>query len=114
MTLPVPTEDMEQRAVVHYCDIRGIPRFRVPNETYTKSWSQKNRNKALGVSAGVPDLFCIVNGQLIAIEMKRTKGSVTSPEQKAWLEKLNDAGIPAYVCKGADAAIAVIEQHLKN
>lgn len=110
MTLPILTEDKEQELVVQYCDIKGIPRFRCPNETFTKSWSQKNKNKRLGVSAGVPDLFCIVNNQLIAIEMKRTKGSTTSPDQRKWLALLNEANVTARVCKGHEEAIAFIEE----
>lgn len=107
--MPVPSEDSEQMAVVQYCDINHFQRFRVPNETFTKSWNQKRKNTALGVSAGVPDLFVIVDDQLIAIEMKRIKGSTTSQAQKDWLERLNNAGIPARVCKGADEAIEFIE-----
>lgn len=110
MTLPIPTEDDEQKLVVEYCDLMGYPRFRVPNETFTKSWNQKRKNRVLGVSRGVPDLFVIVKHQLIAIEMKRLKGSVTSPQQVEWLKRLNDAGIPARVCKGAVAAIAFIQE----
>ena len=108
MTMPLPTEDIEQRIVVQYCDLKGYPRFRVPNETYTKSWAQKAKNKALGVSPGVPDLFVVVGNRLIAIEMKRQKGGTTSPPQRKWLEVLNRAGITARVCKGADEAIQFI------
>ena len=105
----IPSEDAEQANLVQYCDIKGYPRFRVPNETYTKSWNQKRKNKMLGVSAGVPDLFVVAHGKLIAVEMKRTKGSTTSQAQKDWIETLNNAGIPAQVCKGAEAAIEFIE-----
>jgi len=106
----IPTEDDEQTVVVEYCDLKGYKRFRVPNETYTKSWSQKNKNKRLGVSSGVPDLFVIVNNHLIAIEMKRTKGSVTSPQQLEWLAALNTASIQARICKGADEALRFINE----
>ena len=41
--------------------------------------------------------------------MKRTKGSTTTPEQKAWSEALNDAGVPAKVCKGFDEAREFVE-----
>lgn len=64
----------------------------------------------LGVSKGVPDLFAIVNNQLIGIEMKRTKGSVTSQEQKDWIEKLNKAGVPTRICKGSIEAINFIKE----
>lgn len=112
MTVPVPTEDVEQRIVVQYCRTRGIPCWRTPNETYTASWKQKTKNKALGVSAGVPDLFVAIEGvRLLGIEMKRLKGSVTSQAQKDWLAILNTLpGIEARVCKGAEVAIQFIEE----
>ncbi len=62
----------------------------------------------------MPDLFVIVGGRLIAIEMKRTAGSSTSPAQKEWLANLTAAGIAARVCKGADAAIAFIDAVAKG
>jgi hypothetical protein len=114
MTLPVPTEDVEQRTFVQWLKLKGIPHWRVPNETYTKSWAQKRKNTALGVSAGVPDLFvAIPSVGLLAIEMKRTKGSVTSQAQKDWIATLNSCpGVQAAVCKGAQEAIAFVESYL--
>lgn len=35
-----PTEDQEQEAFVQWLDDNGYPRFRVPNETFTKSYKQ--------------------------------------------------------------------------
>ena len=67
-------------------------------------------NRLLGVSAGVPDLFVIVGGRLIGIEMKRKKGSVTSEYQKQWIAQLNSVGIETRVCKGCDEAISFIEE----
>lgn len=127
-----PTEDQEQEAFVQWLRLKGYPHFRVPNETYTKSWSQKAKNKKLGVSSGVPDLFVAVpfppphliiahkdrddevrNKTLVAIEMKRKKGGVTSENQKKWIKTLNEAGIQTVVCKGCDAAIEFIESITK-
>lgn len=123
-----PTEDQEQEAFVQWLRLKGYPHFRVPNETYTRSWSQKAKNKKLGVSSGVPDLFVAVpfppphliiahkdrddevrNKTLVAIEMKRKKGGVTSINQKKWIKTLNEAGVQTVVCKGCDAAIEFIE-----
>jgi Holliday junction resolvase len=109
-TMPVPTEAEEQKALVQYLRIKGFKHFRVPNETYTKSFRQKANNHALGVVRGVPDLFVVVNHTLLAIEMKRQKGSATSLEQKEWLATLNDAGIPAAVCHGFDEAVTFISK----
>lgn len=106
---PVPTEAAEQIALRQYLDIKGYKYFRVPSETYTQSWNQKRLNKALGVVKGVPDMFVIAHGILIAVELKRVKGGVISPEQKEWIKALNDVGTPAAICKGAEEAIAFIE-----
>lgn len=46
-----PYEDQEQEAFVRWLDDNGYPRFRVPNETYTKSHKQRIKNKKLGVSS---------------------------------------------------------------
>lgn len=105
----IPTEADEQKTLVHYLTLRNIPHFRVPNETYTTSWKQKMNNKLLGVSRGVPDIFIIVGGRLVAIEMKRIKGGVVSKEQQGWIDELNNAGVEAVVCKGAEEAIAFVE-----
>lgn len=113
MTMPIkhiPTERDEQIALVEYLNYMKIPHFRVPNETYTKSWNQKRLNKALGVQSGVPDLFAIVDDVLIAIELKRTKGSVTSQAQMDWIKLLQRAAIPAKICYGCEDAIKFIEK----
>lgn len=115
-----PLEDEEQAVVVEYLDRLKFPRFRVPNETFTRSWKQKMKNKRLGVSAGAPDLFAIIttpNGsELVAIEMKRQKGArpTTSASQKKWQKDLRNAGIRAEICFGADEAIKLIDDLRKG
>lgn len=103
------TEYEEQVAFVQYLSLNHLPYFHVPNSTWTNSMNQKRRNLVLGVKPGVPDLFVIVNGQLVAIEMKRTKGGVTSLYQKEWLDLLNSIGVKAVVTRGCDEAIKFIE-----
>lgn len=110
MTLPVPTEEVEQRNLVEYLRLRRIPHFRVPNETYTKSWAQKRKNKELGVQAGIPDLFVLVGGKWHGFEMKRTIGGTVSPHQKYWINLLNETGIPTHVFRGAEEAINFINK----
>lgn len=106
----IPLEDWEQRQVVLFCVDNTLPHFRVPNETYTESKVQMRKNKLLGVSAGVPDMFVVVGTIFIGIEMKRrreAKPSV-SKSQKVWHEILNGAGVPTYVCYGHQEAIDLI------
>lgn len=105
----LPTEAQEQATLVDYLNTRNLKFFRVPNETFTRSWKQKVANKRLGVVPGVPDLFVIVGGRLIGIEMKRTKRSATTTAQLEWVTALNQAGIPTAICKGFDEAQAFIE-----
>lgn len=76
----------------------------IPNETYTSSWNQKRKNKMMGVSSGFPDYLILTRTMLIVIEMKREKGGITSPEQKAWLKAFCDLGMPSQVCHGFEEA----------
>lgn len=114
MTLPIPNEEVEQRAFVQWLELKGLPYWHTPNSTFTKSWQIKNRNSALGVKAGIPDLFIVLPHGLLAIEMKRIKGGVVSPAQKYWLETLNNAGVKAHVAKGCQEAIIITELLLKT
>lgn len=105
----VPTEAQEQQVVIQYLELKGHKFTAIPNSTYTPSFNQKRKNKQQGLRAGFPDLVAIIDGNFIAIEMKRVKGSVVSQEQKDWIEALNNAGVEARVCKGADEAIKFIK-----
>lgn len=118
-----PLEDWEQADFVVWLNDRSIKHFRVPNETFTKSWSQKRKNKALGVQRGVQDIFVLIlpsqsrdgEGYLLGIEMKRQKGSTTSKEQKEWEGLFMELGLPnvqPYICKGSQAAQDVVRHYL--
>lgn len=108
----VPTEAQEAHHLVGYLRLRGFKFTHIPNETGHSLEARRRaiRMKQQGVSRGFPDYLIIVGDRAIAIELKRTKGSTTSPEQADWVAALNDAGIEARVCKGADEAIAFIEE----
>lgn len=113
--LPVPTEYQECLWLVEYLDIlvmQGKVRMysHIPNSTFTKSWTVKVKNKLLGVSPGVPDYLILMKDSLLFIEMKRTKGGVVSPEQKAWIGAFNQMGIPAHVAKGFGEAKEILDK----
>lgn len=115
--MPQPTEYEEQVYFIQYLEVlqrqgHKIKFTAIPNSTYTKSWSQKAKNKASGLRPGLPDLFLIINSYPIFIEMKRTKRGVVSPKQKDWLQSLKDAGLDCYVCKGAQEAIEIVKKYL--
>lgn len=118
----VPLEQDEQMAFVQWCQLQDIRVHHSGNEIGGSTSAMKARAvkmKKMGTSKGFPDLlvFIPVYGitgkidcyQMCAIEMKRRKGSTTSPEQKDWLEILQASGVMCAVCKGADEAIAFVE-----
>lgn len=123
----VPKEDEEQMAFVQWCQLNNLIVHHSGNEIGGSTRAVKVRAikmKKMGTSKGFPDLlvFIPVYGitkrvdcyQMCAIEMKRKKGSTTSPEQKQWLKVLEMAGIPSAICKGADAAIEFVESIRKE
>ncbi len=123
MTERIPLEQEEQMVFVEWCHYMGIKCHHCANEIGGSTPALKLRAikaKRMGTSKGFPDLLvCVpikgVTGevdsyQLLAIEMKRKKGSVTSKEQKEWLGILEMAGIPSKVCKGADEAIEFVKE----
>lgn len=119
MQIVPPLEAAESRVLMQYMKLKGYKFTHIKNETgramsgkRVKNW-QAVWDSIDGVSKGFPDFMLIANGLLIAIELKRIKGSRTSPEQLGWIEALNEAGIPAEICLGADAAIKFIERTIK-
>jgi hypothetical protein len=117
----IPLEHEEACTLADWMAWNGLKYSHIPNETYTKSYKQKMKNKLEGVMPGVPDYLIIIpaeksktnKAELIFIELKRKKHSRTSEEQKEWIEAINETCVDAHICKGADAAIEVIESYMK-
>jgi hypothetical protein len=81
------------------------------------SYLQAIKMKRTGYVKGFPDLFIYeprneYNG--LAIEMKKEKGGVASPEQKRWQEQLRNRGYASYICKGSEEAIKVIDEYFNT
>lgn len=121
----IPTEEAEQIAFISWCRYNGIIFHHSGNEIGGSSQAVKMRAikmKRLGTSKGFPDLIVLVpiKGvtdhvdayQMLAIEMKRKKGSTISPEQKQWIKMLELAGIPSRICRGADEAIEFVKEYM--
>lgn len=107
------SEAAEQMAVVRYCDIKRIPIFHIPNGG-SRHPAEAANLKRQGVKPGVPDLCVPVPAggyNSLYIEMKAPKGRV-SDNQKEWISKLRSLGHAAFVCYGAEHAIALIESYL--
>lgn len=120
----VPLEDAEQATFVQWLELNGLLFSATAQSTWTTSWNQKRKNYQTGLRKGVPDLIVIIPAEksaddkpyLLFIEMKRTKGSVVSPEQKVWIEAINSIlaeDVAAFVAYGADEAIRIVEPYLK-
>lgn len=108
----VPTEYQEQLVLVEWLEFYNFKFTAIPNSTYTPSMKQKVMNRRMGLRPGLPDLLIVVGGHLLFIELKRTKGSVTSSEQKAWIEALNKVdNVQAFIAYGAEEAIAIVEKY---
>lgn len=106
----VPTEAEEQAIFIQWLNIQKLDYWHTPNSTFTRSWKQKLHNKAMGVQAGIPDVFVVLGDKLVAVEMKRIKGGVTSTNQVKWINKLNQANVPTIVAKGHKEAIAFVKE----
>lgn len=104
-----------------------IPAAHIANESRSSSKNAMIRGaklKKMGQSRGVWDyeVFVPIRGitgavdcyQQLKIEMKKRKGGTVSPEQKEWKKVYELAGIPCKVCKGADEAIAFVDEYFKQ
>lgn len=121
----IPLEDDEIKYFHQWLELKKIPHSHIPNEVGGSSQAVKMRAikmKRLGTSKGFPDLIVLVpikgvtghvdTYQMLAIEMKRKKGSTVSPEQKQWIKMLELAGIPSRICRGADEAIEFVKEYM--
>lgn len=143
-TMPPPTEDTEQMCLFRWADAQSgkYPElslmYHIPNGG-KRGKAEAGRFRAMGVKSGVPDIFLprgfhaldfvgpgqfnidgtqyavtetIYNG--LYIELKRLRGGTVSATQKQWVARLRDAGYAVEVCKGWEAAAAVITDYLEG
>jgi hypothetical protein len=104
-----PLEDTEQKTVIDWLKCNNILfSATVPDRRYCHR---------MGYIPGVPDIMIydrpaiVIDGMVYvgaAIEMKRRKGGVVSPEQAKWISSLRDRGWACEICYGADQAIAFL------
>lgn len=111
------SEANQQEIVVNYL------RLAYPHALYCASaggmrtsYLQAIKMKRTGYVKGFPDLFIYepnADYHGLAIEMKKEKGGVASPQQKWWQEQLRNRGFASYICKGKDEAIKIIDEYFK-
>jgi hypothetical protein len=117
------SEATEQMKVVEWCHTqaylagtpwRGVGSiYHIPNGGW-RSKSEAGRLKAMGVRAGIPDLFLpVMSGKYggLYIEMKY-EGGRASKEQIEMMEILEAQGYKSVLANGADEAIKAIKDYL--
>jgi hypothetical protein len=122
VSLPVPTEHIEALALKQYLDIL-VAQKRVSCYSHIVNEFKLGPRfmgllynlKLEGWNRGVPDYIIVLpHNEVLWVELKRTKGSTVSTEQKAWIEALNWPGgnSHARACKGFDEARAFIDTYI--
>lgn len=112
-----PLEIHEQIAVIQYLELLQVQGkvllfSAVPNNTFTKSWAQKIKQRKEGVRQGVPDILIVTPEKVLFLEMKRLMGGTVSPEQKLWNHHTNHKKTISAICKGFNEAKEFIDGEL--
>lgn len=116
----VPTEQKEQSELVGWLDrlagsVNDLLYFAVPNGGFRLAKASAANLKRAGLVAGVPDL-CIPTARPphhgLFIEMKRAAGGEVSLAQRMWIDRLTRNGYRVEVCRGAEAAKAIVLDYL--
>lgn len=118
MTNNTPTEYQEALTLVDYLEHlktagKVLCYSHIPQETYTKSWATKAKNKRQGVRTGVPDYVVVTRDKVLWIELKRSKGGAVSEAQKIWIAALDSKQSRAMVCRGFDEAQRFINYEME-
>lgn len=117
-----PTESQEQVTLFAWAELAKAKHpelewiFHVPNGG-ARHVVVAQRLKKEGVKPGYPDIGLDIpmgGHHGLRIELKRKAGGVTSAEQKKWIAALKSFGYRVEVCKGWEAARAVILNYLEK
>jgi hypothetical protein len=99
-----------QVEIIAFCRKNDITCFSVPNE------ATRNNSKYIqsGVLAGVSDLICVNNGEVLFIELKDYKGK-QSEKQKEFENKIISQGLKYYLVRSLDEfkKIVILAENLK-
>lgn len=103
-------EQAIQKAVVQHLRLRGEPKvffWSTPNEG-KRGFVNAAALKAMGMTAGVPDLLILKGGNLHALELKAPGGRLT-PSQRLVLDRMKECGAHVAVAHGLDEALVTLE-----
>ena len=102
-----PTESQIQKAILDWLAYKNIPAWR-NNTGMIILGGEKKRAIRMGVK-GISDILgCLPDGRILCVEVKTKKGKLT-PEQEAFIEKINKLGGNAFVAR----SIKDVENQLK-
>lgn len=119
---PAPLEEQEQIWLLEWVELNTPAHpelalfYHIPNEG-KRSYRAGRELVKQGLKKGVPDnCLPVPRGKYAAlyIELKRKRGSKVSEDQRGWIDALNRAGNRAVICKGWEAAAAVIMEYIKG
>ena len=91
------SEAQEQKNLVQWLELNNYKFTAVPNDTFTKSWAIKNKNKSIWVRPWMSDLIIILKrGNILFLELKKSpwkkwgmNWSVVSEHQLSWQKAIN-------------------------
>jgi hypothetical protein len=98
------------KAVVAHLKARSEPKvffWHTPNEG-KRGWVNAAALKAMGMTAGVPDLLILKAGQLYALELKASSGRLM-PSQRGVMERMMECGALVAVARSIDEALVTLE-----
>lgn len=109
VSIPLTEERMQSEIMQHFHNTRPETRrciWHVPNGG-SKSASEGNRFKAMGLVPGMQDIHIFWSGVLHVIELKTQSGTV-SPDQKAVHSAHAAQGLITYLVRDVDVAISLM------
>ena len=114
------TEFEEQCNLVNWLELNNYKFTAVPNDTFTKSWKVKWKNKKLWVRPWMSDLIVLLKNKpaVLFLEMKKSRGkkwgmngSVYWEHQLGWQEEINKVPSCQYIfAHWFEEAKAIIEK----
>lgn len=123
----VPTEAAEQIALMRWWRENEAPRhsidprllWHIPNQGTVRGHQRGAILQAMGLVAGVPDLFLAIpmgEAHGLFVELKRASKSVSrlSPTQKELHALLIEQGFAVAICYGAEAAKKAITDYVTD
>lgn len=103
-------EQAIHKAVVAHLNARSAGRvffWHTPNEG-KRGFVNAAALKAMGMTAGVPDLLILKEGRLYALELKAPGGRLTH-SQRLVMERMLECGAEVSMAHGLDEALVTLE-----